>query len=412
MGYLKDTLKGFSWLASFRGFSRLLALARTAILARILLPAQFGVYGIAVMVLAFLEIMTETGINVFLIQQKKTIDKYINTAWIVSIFRGIIISLLIIVTTPLITSFFNVPTARPLLYLISLVAFIKGFINPSRIRFQKDLEFNKDFWFRSSILLFETITTISLVMIMKSAIGLIIGLMIGSLLEVIFSFVFIKPRPRLGFQFNQFKTIIRQGKWVTFAGIFNYLSSQGDDAVVVKILNTSALGLYQMAFKLSTLPVTEIGYVAGKVTFPVYIKISDDQSRLRKAYLKTLLTITSLAVPLSVALFFFPRQIISIVLGNNWLAAAPALKILSIYGLIRAVSSSGYSLFLSLKKQKLITLITFTRLIALAVFIIPLTLKQGIIGAAQACLISAIISFPIVFINVVRVLNLKAKNRH
>jgi len=409
MGYLKDTLKGFSWLAGFRGFSRLLALARTAILARILLPAQFGVYGIAVIALAFLEIITETGINVFLIQQKKTIDKYINTAWIVSIFRGIIISLLIIATTPLITSFFNAPDARPLLYLISLVAFIKGFINPSRIRFQKDLEFNKDFWFRSSIILIETISVIILASVTKSAISLVIGLIIGASLEVIFSFIFINPKPKLIFEFQKLKAIINQGKWITFAGIFNYLASQGDDAVVAKILNTASLGLYQMAFKLSTLPVTEIGDVAGKVTFPVYVRIAGDQSRLRKAYLKTLFTIAILTIPLGVVLFLFPQQIISLVLGNNWLAAAPALKILSIYGVIRAISGSGAALFLSLKKQKLITLITFIRFAVLAIVIIPLTLNRGFVGTAQACLISALVASPVIFANVIRVLTARAK---
>ena len=143
MGYLKDTIKGFSWLLGFRGFSRLMTFLRTAILARILLPSQFGVYGVAVLVLAFLEIITETGINVFLVQLKKEIDEYLDTAWIISIFRGLIVSLLIIFTTPFIVSFFKVPDAQPLLYLVSLVAVIRGFINPSIVKFQKHLEFNK-----------------------------------------------------------------------------------------------------------------------------------------------------------------------------------------------------------------------------------------------------------------------------
>ncbi|MFC1627313.1 lipopolysaccharide biosynthesis protein [Patescibacteria group bacterium] len=403
MGYFKDALKGFSWLVGFRGFSRLMTFIRTAILARILLPAQFGVYGIAIMVLAFLEVATETGINIFLIQKEEKVDEYLNTAWIISIFRGTLIALLIILFAPWIAAFFNSPESKSLLYLASLAAFIRGFINPSQIKFQKQLQFNKDFWFRSSILLLETIAVISLTVINRSAISLIWGLIIGSLLEVIFSFIFIHPRPKPTFKFSQLKLIVKQGKWITFAGIFNYLASQGDDAVVAKLLNTGSLGLYQMAFKLSTLPISEIGDVAGKVTFPIYVKIANDQSRLKKAYLRTLLTITSLALPLAMVLFFFPRQIISLVLGQNWLQAAPALKILSIYGFISAIVNSGYTLFLSLKKQQLITFATFIRLLTLAVVIIPLVLKQGIIGAAQACLLSIIVTMPVVLFQVIKV---------
>ena len=66
-------------MGGFRVVSRGFAFVRTAILARILSPAQFGVYGIVLIVLALLELLTETGVNIFLIQEKDDIDSYINT---------------------------------------------------------------------------------------------------------------------------------------------------------------------------------------------------------------------------------------------------------------------------------------------------------------------------------------------
>ena len=88
MGYLKDTIKGLSWMTALRAVTRGLAVVKIAILARILLPSQFGNYGIALLVLGFLEVLTETGINVFLIQEKDDPQKYLNSAWVVSIARG------------------------------------------------------------------------------------------------------------------------------------------------------------------------------------------------------------------------------------------------------------------------------------------------------------------------------------
>ena len=404
MSLTKDTVKGFSWLAGFRGFARSLTFLRTAILARILLPDQFGVYGIAVLSLAFLEIITETGVNVFLVQEDQDVKEHLNTAWIVSVFSGGLIALLIVLTTPLIVNFFNSPASGPLLYLIGLVALIRGFINPARVKFQKQLEFNKDFWFRSSIFLAETVTAVVLALITKSAAALVVALIVSAVLEVVFSFAFIKPWPRLKFRLPQFKAIVSQGKWLTLAGVFNYLASQGDDAVVAKLLNTTSLGFYQMAFKLATLPVTEIGDVVGNVTFPVYVKIAGDRHRLKKAYLKTLASVILLTVPLGFILFSYPGEIITIAFGSNWLPAAPALKVLALYGVVRAISGSGSALFLSLKKQKIVTVTTFVRLTALALFIIPLTLKQGIVGAAQASLLSSLVAFPVVFFFVFRVL--------
>ena len=78
MGYFKKTLQGLSWSLGLRFIIRGFAVIRTIILARILLPEQFGAYGVATVTLAFLEMFTETGINVFLIQEKE-LSKYLDT---------------------------------------------------------------------------------------------------------------------------------------------------------------------------------------------------------------------------------------------------------------------------------------------------------------------------------------------
>lgn len=403
MGYFKDTIKGVSWMGGFRLFSRLIALGRMAILARLLLPAQFGVFGIATLVLVFLEIFTETGINVFLIQEKKNINEYIDTAWIISIVRGILISLLILLVTPLIVSFFNSPDVRPLLLLISLVPFLRGFINPSIIKFQKELQFNKEFWFRSSIFVFDSAIAIILVLVTRSPVGLIWGFVAGAILEVILSFGFVKPRPKFTFEKDKVKEIIGRGKWVTASGVFGYLASQGDDAVVAKILNTASLGLYQMAYRLSILPGTEITEVASKVTFPIYVRISSDKKRLLKAYIKTVTGVALLVIPVGLMLFIFPKQIINIVLGNRWIEAAPALKILAVFGAVGAIAGTRNVVFYSLKRQDIVARISFIKFLVLAVTIVPLTINYGIIGAALSSLISVIIILPFTVYYLIRV---------
>src|SRR3989344_6047360 len=115
MGYSKQAIIGISWIGAFRVFSRLIAFLRVIVLARLLVPSQFGVFGIASMALALLEILTETGINVFLIQKKDDLREYINDAWLVSIFRGLLIAVLIVLTAPLIISFFKIPQSKELI---------------------------------------------------------------------------------------------------------------------------------------------------------------------------------------------------------------------------------------------------------------------------------------------------------
>lgn len=403
MGYTKQALQGISWVGGLRFLSRSFILLKTAILARLLTPAQFGIFGIITITVTLFEILTETGINAILIQEDKEVDSYINTAWIVSILRGFLISLLIVLFAYPLARFFSSTEAAKYLLLASLVPLIKGFINPSLVKFRKDLEFKKQFNLRLVILLVESITAVILVFYTRSVIGLVISLVIGATLEAILSFIFCFPRPRLVWQSNVAQKIITRGKWVTLAGIFTYFVDQGDDAVVGRILGLQNLGLYQMAYKISNLPFTEITDVFSEVTFPVYAKISTDLARIKRAFKRTLLVTALFVAPGAAIIFFFPELVIRIILGSQWLPAAQALKILALFGLTRAISGSVVPLFLAFKRQDLIAKINFAKLILLMSLIFPLIKNWGVAGAALAILGSSLLIQPLIWINVSRV---------
>ena len=405
MGYTQQALRGFGWMGGFRVASRGVAFVRTAILARLLTPAQFGVYGIGIIALALLEMLTETGINVFLIQEKEDIHKYLGTARTVSVFRGILISLLIFLSAPFIEKFFAMEGAKNILWLISLVPLIRGFINPSLIRFQKELSFRKEFFYRMSSFSLDSTVAVIVALSTKSTLSMVWGLLAGAVLEVIITNLFIKPTPSFEFHLPRFKEVTGRGKWVTLAGVFDYLSKQGDNLVVGKVLGAAPLGLYQNAYALSTLPVTEVSDVAGKVTFPVYSIIGGDVARAKKAYLKTLGVVSVLAIPIFLILFFFPSLIINIALGEQWLGAVDTLRILAVFGLIKAISQTSSALFLGIRKQELVTLFTFVRFFVLAITIYPLTVSYGIVGAAYSAIASALAVLPFMAYFLIKVLS-------
>lgn len=396
MGYLNQTVKGVSWMGSLRAAIRSITFIRLAILARILTPSQFGVFGITTIILSFIEIITETGINVFLVQEKGEINKYLNTAWVISIIRGTIIALLIASLAKLVAIFFNSPDSYSLVLLISIVPFLRGFINPSIVKFQKDLQFHREFFYRSSIFLIDTIFSISFVFLIRQPISLVYGLIASTVYEVIISFIVIKPTPSFNIQTENVKKIIARGKWITAYGIFDYLFTNLDNIVVGRFVGTTALGLYQMGYKFSTLPITEISDVISKVAFPIFVKISDDQSRLKKSFLKTTLVLFLITLPFGLILFFYAKEIISILLGNQWVSIVPVVKLLLIYGIIKSVSGTTSSLFLAKGKQEYITLVTLAGFLGLAIPIIPLVLHFGIIGAGISVIIGSAVTLPVI----------------
>ncbi|KKQ75951.1 MAG: Membrane protein involved in the export of O-antigen and teichoic acid [Candidatus Woesebacteria bacterium GW2011_GWB1_38_5b] len=403
MGYFKDAVTGVSWVGVLRLTTRGIALGKYFILGRILDPVQFGIFGIASLVLAFLEIITETGINVFLIQQGEDIKNYLNTAWVVSIGRGFVIGIVVLILGPLISNFFKSPEVLPLLNLIALLAVARGFINPAVIKFQKDLRFDKDFVFRFFIYFIDALVAVIVAYYTKSTLSFIWGMIAGVIVEIILSFVFIKPKPELKFESVKAKKVISRGKWLTAAGLFNYLFHQGDDIIIGRALGTLSLGYYQMAYKLSTFPITEIADVFGKVTFPVYVKIAKDKKRLKKAFIKTTLVISILTIPFGIILFLFSREIILIILGEKWLSIIPLIKLLTLFGIIRTISGSCSALFLAIKKQEYVTIFTLFSIGGLLISIFPLMNKFGLYGAAVAPLVGSLIALPVAMYYLFRV---------
>ncbi len=395
MGYKKEAIRGVSWMSVLRISTRVLSFFKTLAIARLLVPSQFGVWGIATLVLAFLEMLTETGINIFLIQENENIEHYLDTAWVVSIFRGVIIGIFIIILAPLIASFFKNPESYSFIQLISIVPILRGFINPAIIRFQKELQFRKEFMFRFIVFLIDTAVAIGTMFFTHSPISLIYGMTAGVLTEIILSFVILKPRPRFKATKDQVSKLINRGKWITAAGVFQYLFSNFDNIMVGRILGTGSLGLYQMAYSLSSMPITEVADVSSKVTFPVYVKIADDKKRLKKAFIKTTLAISVVTIPIGIILFLFSNEII-LLLGIKWIGAIPALKVLSLYGVVRAISGSSSALFLAIKKQKYVTAVTLASILGLAIPIIPLINRFGIQGAGMAVIIGTVAALPIV----------------
>lgn len=394
MGYKKDAIKGISWIGFLSFATKAVGFLEAIILARILIPSQFGAYGVALLALGLLEVITQSGVNIFLIQEKE-IDDYINSAWIVSIVRGVLIMSILFFLAPVISNFFHSPESLHLLLLISLVPLIRGFINPSIVKLQKELKFGRDFFYRFTVLVVDTLISVVATFITKSPIGIVIGLLTGVVLELVLSFALVAPRPALRFEVSYIRKIFNRGKWITASSIFDYLFHNADNIVVGRMLGASALGVYQLAYSLAAVPLIEIGRVFVHVTVPIMIKISGNTRRLRDAYLQTVIAIFLITIPFTL-LFAFAPSIFVRILGAKWAAITLVLPILSLVGFVKSISLSSTALFLSQNKQEYTTLITFVNILGLIVSIVPLVLSYGIFGAGLSALIGSLVALPFI----------------
>jgi lipopolysaccharide exporter len=398
-------VKSSFWVFFLRMTQQLLGFARLIILARVLAPNDFGLMGISLLMMSTLETFSQTGLQQALIQKKEEINSYLDTVWTFSIFRGAILFGVLYMIAPYAAIFFDSPEAKPIIQVIGISIILKAFTNIGVIYFQKELEFNKQYIYQLSGTVSDFVVSVILVLLLGNIWALVYGLIAGNIAMLIISYLIHPYRPHLNFNFRKVKELFGYGKWVMWSTILAFLVTQGDDILVGKILSATALGLYQMSYKISNLPATEITHVISQVTFPLYSKIQDDDVRLRESYLKVFQFITFVSFPITGLIFVLSSDFTTLFLGDKWLQMVPSMKILVLEGLVRSIAASSGNLFYAMGKTKIDTKLQVIRFILLVTLIYPLTIKWGIFGTSIAVFFSISIScigFSIITLKIIK----------
>jgi O-antigen/teichoic acid export membrane protein len=351
---------------------------------------DFGAFAVAAITLSLLEILTETGINTVLIQKKDGFESLLPTAWIVSIFRGFLIGLVLFALSPLVASYFNNPDARLLLQLGSMVSVVRGFINPAIVTLVKEYQYKKEFVLRSLTFLVDSGVAVLLAYLTKNPTSMLYGILAGAVFELLWSHIFVSPRVKFGFSTQIAKNILSKGKWMSLTGISDYLLQNGDTIFVGRVLGPISMGLYQVSYQLSVMPVSEVSSVLSKVVFPVFVK--QNMVEMKKYFWRILILTTVLVLAWSLLLILFGKYIVLFVLGEKWIEAVPLVSVLGILALLRSLNLVFYAPLLAMEMQKVVARIPTITVLVMIVSMYPLVATYGVIGAAVSVILGSMVS--------------------
>ncbi len=397
-GLYQRTLRSGVWAFVLRITERGFDIVKLIILARVLDPNDFGLMGIALLSIACLETFSQTGFAQALIQKKDRAEEYLDTAWTFMLIRNFVIFAILFLGASYIANFFEAPKVAPIMRVIGLSLFfggaggIGGFANIGVLYFQKELEFNKQFIYHLTGTLADFVISVTAAIALRSVWALVFGLLAGNIVRFFVGYLIHPYRPRLNFDFDKAQKLFGFGKWVLASSILVFLVTQGDDIFVGKLLGTTMLGFYQMAYRISNMPATEITHVTSQVTFPAYSKLQDNPAGLREAYLKVFQLTAFISVPLAAMIIVLAPEFTEIFLGKKWVPMVPAMQILALAGLMRSIAATAGYVFYAVGRPQIDTRWQIIRLTMLVISIYTLTLKWGIVGASVAVCLSILVS--------------------
>ncbi len=378
------------WIIGVKIFQRALGLIRLVVLARLLSPAEFGVFGVASLAIAFLDMFTETGAEISVIRRRETDSRFLHTVWTVQFLRSLALFLLLFVAAGWVAQFFQSPRSGLMLRFLALSVVLRGCTSLGVICLRKDLNYRALFHYSFGGSLADLLVSAGMAWWLGSAWALVWGALAGQLASCVISYRIHPYRPRLLLDRTHLKELVRFGRWVFSQSFLVYLLSEGDKIILGRLLGTASLGLYQMAFRVSNMPATEIMHVVSRIALPAYASIQDSAARLRSVYLHTIQMVTLLSAPLSAGLICIAPSLTAGILGPRWIPATSAIQLLAVFGFIRSIGGNSGPFFYAIGRPELVTMILAGKTILLAAMIYPMTQHFGMMGTALTMVINAL----------------------
>jgi len=397
---------GAVWAMAYKLLERGLGIISTLILARLLMPSDFGLVAIATSFIALIELIRLFGFESALIQLRQVTKAHFDTAWTFAASLGLGIAALVVVLAPWLADFYDDPRLKPVLWALALAAAFNGLESNGPVMFRKDLQWKQDFLFQATRKMAAVLIMIPLAFWMRNYWALVWGTVAGRFASLVVSYLITPHRPR--FTLAGKADLWNFSKWIFLNNILAFLRQRMPNLMLGKIASATDVGFFAISRDISRLPTTELSAPINRAAFPGYAKISNDLPRLREGFLKLLGAAGIVVVPAGIGIAVTSELLIRVFLGDRWLPATATMAVLGLYGAIGGLQSNGMAVYLAIGKPRLqfVMQLIFISILLPAVYV--LTTRLGHTGTALGYLVAGVVAVPINLANLCHVLGMPA----
>lgn len=399
--------RGVVWMVAFKLLERSMGVISMLILARLLVPEDFGLIAMATSLIALLELFTSFGADTALIQRANPSRDHFNSAWTLNALAGFGVGTCMIMLAIPVADYYNEQRVQHILYVLALGAMIQGLENIGIVNFRKEMRFDQEFRFMLGKKLLGFAVTMPLVFIWRNYWALVVGMVAGRVCGVTLSYILHPFRPR--FSFAAVKDLLHVTKWLLTQNLITFVRERSSDFVIGRMIGSHALGIFTVSAEISNMPGTELVAPINRAILPAYVKLANDLPALGREYLSVMAMITMIAVPAVAGFAACSSFLVLLVLGPNWIEAALLLQILAFFGILQVMQSNAYSAFLALNRHQVFVKINGLQVAILVPSMVAGTALNGLQGAAWAYVLTAAIILPITLGRITRFLQLRLR---
>jgi len=373
-------LKASGWALMSRWGVRLLGLVSTLVLVRLLTPADFGIVGMAMIVVGFSEAVLEFGVYAILIHRSRLERADYDTAWTLNVIQGAIAALLTLAVAYPAAAYFGDPRITPVLMVMAVAMVIGSAENTGVVDFQRQLQMRADFLLFLSRKLAGVIIGIGMAVAFRSYWALVFGYAGTRLIGVAMSYWLHPFRPRISLA--RLPAFIGMSAWLVMRNVGDFTRRRLDRFIVGGTLGTVATGFYTIASELTEMLISELLAPVSRALLPAFAAIQHDPERLRRVAGRSVGGVVTIALPASAGLAIVAPDIVGVVLGSQWEPAVPLLRILALAVLMMSLSHTLGTLLTATGRVAVIAWGTWGQVLIFVLLWAMLFRDSGLAGVA------------------------------
>jgi O-antigen/teichoic acid export membrane protein len=362
----------------------------STILARLLMPEDFGLLGMAMVFASLTDSFVDFGFGNAVIQKQKVSKLQLSTVFWINMMMALVLGVIMYFSAPIVAQYFEMPKLEPITKLMSLTFLIKGLSTLQNALYKKELDFKTPFKINLFAGIASGILGIYLAYTGFGVYSLIYSQIAGWLVSTILIWYFSKWKPSFLFNLSEVKDLWSFGYKYSLSIFIDSIFLRLDTLVIGKLFSAATLGLFYKAQSLNKLVIQYAFKSFSGVLFPSLSKLAHDKEKLREVLIRILHLVCFTTFLFAGLMFINAKSVIVILFTEKWLGSVPIFKILALFSFIYTIPTILNSPILSIGQSGAILKVEIYKK-SLYFLAIPVAIYYGLYAYLLATIFVAII---------------------
>ncbi len=341
---------GAAIMIGTRFFVRLLGLISVTLLARLLTPEDFGLFGTAALVLAFFILLKEVGFGEAVVKAANLSRSDIDTLWTMRLILSLLTGSAVFLVAGPAALFLKDARVEAVLHLMALIPIIDAFASPATPLLLREFKYKTDFILKSGNKIVQVTAVVVMALILQSYWALVYGSLLSSLFAVGSSHIIRPYRPHL--TLKNLTEHVNFAAWSYLRSVSLYIANASDEYIVRSASSTAFFGIYHIARDLARVLIGDMIGPLREAMLPALSKMQGNSRRHAEAVTNIFGAALIIGTVLTCGIIITAPELVLVLLGDQWVAAGKYLSILAVGGACNAIAEVNQSGFITAGLQK------------------------------------------------------------